>query len=87
MARFVRNRVQHIVDAANAIERLTAGKTLAEYKTAPDLAPAVERYVERLSEAARHVPDALRAKHPAIDWRGVADIGNVLRHAYEQVID
>ena len=22
-----------------------------------------------------------------IDWRGIADIGNVLRHTYEQVVD
>ena len=43
--------------------------------------------MERLSEASRHIPDALKEKHPTVDWRGVADLGNVLRHAYEQVVD
>ncbi len=54
-----------------------------DYAAEPDLAAAVERYLERLSEASRHVPDALKEKHPNIDWRGVADLGNVLRHAYD----
>jgi uncharacterized protein with HEPN domain len=33
------------------------------------------------------MPEALKLEHPHIDWRGVADIGNVLRHAYDQVVD
>ena len=47
----------------------------------------MERYLERLSEASRHIPDTLKQKHPDVDWRGVADLGNVLRHAYDQVVD
>jgi uncharacterized protein with HEPN domain len=47
------------------------------------MAAAMERYLERLSEASRHVPQELKEKHPEVDWRGVADIGNVLRHAYD----
>ena len=83
----VQDRLRHILDAIDAIERLTASKTLDEYKADPDLAAAVERYIERLSEASRHLPDVETAKHPMIDWRGIADIGNVLRHTYEQVVD
>ncbi len=73
--------------AAAAIERVTAGKTLEEYSADPDLAAAVERYLERLSEASRHVPETLKQKHPNIDWRAIADIGNVLRHAYDKIVD
>ncbi len=51
------------------------------------LAAAVERYLERLSEASRHVPETLKQKHPNIDWRAIADIGNVLRHAYDTIAD
>jgi uncharacterized protein with HEPN domain len=80
-----RDRLGHILAAIAAIERLSAGKTLADYAASPDFAAAVERYLEPLSEASRHVPDALKARHGDIDWRGVADVGNVLRHAYEQV--
>lgn len=80
-----RDRLNHILSAINAIERLRAGKTLADYAADADLAAAVERYLERLSEASRHLPDELKAPHSSIDWRGVANIGNVLRHAYDQV--
>lgn len=40
-ARRVRERLRHMLDAAHAIERLTAGKTLADYSADPDLATAV----------------------------------------------
>jgi len=83
----VLNRSRHMRDAAAAIERVIAGKTFAEYGSDPDLAAAVERYLERLSEASRHVPDDVERAHLGVDWRGVADLGNVLRHAYDQVID
>lgn len=83
----VETRLAHMLDALGGIGRLTADKTLDEYITDPDLAAAVERYLERLSEASRHLPDSLKDTRPEIDWRGVADIGNVLRHTYDQVID
>ncbi len=86
-ARRIGDRLRHMLQAANAIERLAAGKTLEDFGAGPDLAAAVERYLERLSEASRHIPQELKQKHPEIDWRGVADIGNVLRHAYDQVSD
>ena len=81
------SRLHHMTEAINAIERLCTDKDFASYSGDPDLVAAVERYIERLSEASRNVPDELKQQHPHIDWRGVADIGNVLRHAYDQVID
>ena len=80
-------RLGQIREALSAIERLTAGKSLDDHAAEPNLAAAVERYLERRSEASRHIPNALKEKHPNIDWRGVADLGNVLRHAYDQVMD
>jgi uncharacterized protein with HEPN domain len=46
---------------------------------------ALERSLEILSEASRHIPDAWKAMFPDLPWRKIADIGNVLRHAYWQV--
>jgi uncharacterized protein with HEPN domain len=45
----------------------------------------VERGVEIISEASRHLTDELKARHPEIPWQKVAGIGNVLRHNYESV--
>jgi uncharacterized protein with HEPN domain len=45
----------------------------------------VERGVEIISEASRHLSDEVKARHAQISWSKVAGIGNVLRHEYEGV--
>lgn len=36
---------------------------------------AVRRCLEIISEASRRLPDELKARHPDIRWRGMADAG------------
>ena len=81
------DRIEHMLSAIAGIERLTRNKTLGNSAEDVDTTAAVERHFERLSEASRHLPETLRQKHPEIPWRAVADLGNVLRHAYDQVMD
>jgi uncharacterized protein with HEPN domain len=45
----------------------------------------VDRAFEVISEATCHLPDDLKARHPDIPWRDIADIGNLLRHEYQRV--
>ncbi|HKM64559.1 MAG TPA: HepT-like ribonuclease domain-containing protein [Acidisphaera sp.] len=45
----------------------------------------VQRGIEIISEASRHLPDDLKARQPHIPWRKVAGIGNILRHGYEDI--
>jgi len=44
----------------------------------------VERGIEIISEASRHLPADMKARHPEIPWRKMAAVGNVLRHEYER---
>jgi orotate phosphoribosyltransferase len=46
---------------------------------------AAERFVEIISEASRRIPQAWKARFPAIPWPDIASIGNVLRHNYSIV--
>ena len=46
---------------------------------------AVERSLEIISEAVRHLPDELTADHPQIAWREIRKIGSVLRHGYDRI--
>jgi uncharacterized protein with HEPN domain len=46
----------------------------------------VERGVEIISEASRHLTDELKAHHPEIPWQKVAGIDKVLRHNYDSIV-
>jgi len=45
---------------------------------------AVERGLEIISEASRHVPPDLQMLAAEIPWRQIAAIGNLLRHQYQR---
>jgi len=45
----------------------------------------IERGVEIVSEASRHLTAELKARNPDIPWAKVAGIGNVLRHDYGNI--
>lgn len=82
-----RTRLEHILDAIAWIERITAGRGREDYLADRPLRDAVERNLERVSEAARHLPDHILAQHGDLPWRQVRDLGNVLRHGYHAVDD
>jgi uncharacterized protein with HEPN domain len=77
-------RLRHILDAIVRIESLTTDKNLTDYWVTRD---AVERNLERVSEASRHLPLDLKARQAGIRWRAIAALGNVLRHDYPRVVD
>ena len=83
----VADRLRHILDAIARIETLTVGMTLENYAADWVVRDAVERNLERVSEASRHIPSELKDQHKSIPWRAVAGLGNVLRHDYPRVKD
>jgi uncharacterized protein with HEPN domain len=48
---------------------------------------AVERCLERISEAAKKLGSAIEEAQPNIPWRNIRGLGNVLRHEYDAVGD
>lgn len=46
---------------------------------------ALERFLEIISEASRHLPDGMKDTRPEIPWPRIADLGNVIRHSYQHV--
>ena len=52
----VADRLRHILDAIARIETLTVGKSFEDYAADWVTRDAVERNLERVSEASRHVP-------------------------------
>jgi uncharacterized protein with HEPN domain len=76
-----------IREAIEGIETYTAGKTLADFQRDWLLRLAVQRALEIISEAARHMPDELLAQASGVPWKKIRGIGNVLRHEYHKIAD
>ncbi len=82
-----RSAIPRLHDIIEAIERVRSqidGVTLEAFEANWLRRWVVERGVEIISEASRHLPSEMKARHPEIPWRKVAGIGNVLRHEYER---
>lgn len=69
-------RLRDILEAISRIRAYTKDKTYADFQNENWLQDAVERNIERVSEASRHLPSELKARHPDIPWDEIGAIGN-----------
>ena len=67
------------------IRKLLSGKSFEQIDSDNVARAALERFFEIISEASRHPPEAWKREHAEVRWRRIADIGNVIRHAYDRV--
>jgi uncharacterized protein with HEPN domain len=77
-------RLCDIRDAIGGIQQVVAGVAFDGFAKSWGMQRAVERGLEIISEASRHVPGDLKALAPSIPWRQIAAIGNLLRHDYQR---
>jgi uncharacterized protein with HEPN domain len=87
MKRSIRLRFQDILTNIEIVQKVADGKTYEEFKADILIKLAIQRGIEIISEASKHIPEELRHSQPQIPWRNIAGIGNVLRHDYEDVAD
>jgi uncharacterized protein with HEPN domain len=78
-------RLTDIIEAIEHIEGEVRGVSLEMFESDWRKCWLVERGVEIISEASRHLSDELKGRHPEIPWSKVAGIGNILRHDYESI--
>jgi uncharacterized protein with HEPN domain len=76
-----------ILAAIEGIERATRGKTIEDFQHEWLLKHGVQRGIEIVSEASRHLPEDRRNAYPDIPWKQIAGIGSVLRHEYHSIAD
>ncbi len=74
-----------MLEAIAQIEARTANLDLAGFRGERFTQLGVERCLEIISEASRHILDEVKAAYPSIPWRRVADIGNRIRHSYHSI--
>lgn len=71
--------------AAQAVEQFVHGQTLPDYEADLMLRSAVERQIEIIGEAARHVSDDFQEAHPEISWKPIMAQRHVLAHDYGEI--
>jgi uncharacterized protein with HEPN domain len=76
-----------ILAAIDGIVAATKGKTIDDFRNEWLLRHGVERGIEIISEAARHLPESYAARTSEIPWKEIRGIGNVLRHEYHKSSD
>jgi uncharacterized protein with HEPN domain len=84
-ARSLRPRLEDILENIAIVTGAVAGRDLADFTADSILRLAVERAIEIISEAVRHIPEDERNKHPLVPWRNIMAIGNKLRHEYHRI--
>jgi len=82
MAKKIVPVLNQILKAIEGIQRALEGKSLSDFEQDWLLNHGIQRGIEIISEASRHLPDELKKKRPEIRWSSIAGIGNVLRHEY-----
>jgi uncharacterized protein with HEPN domain len=76
-----------ICDNLLLAQEFTVGFSLETFKADRRTFYAVTRCLEIVSEAARHLPQVLRDRHPDLPWRAIMSVGNVHRHEYDNVVE
>jgi uncharacterized protein with HEPN domain len=74
--------VADIVAAGDAILRYIEGVSFAAFAANDEKRAAVERQVFIVGEAAARLPDAWKQRCPAVPWRKIIGLRNVLAHGY-----
>ncbi len=80
-------RIHDMLESIKGIEQAIRGKSYRDYQRSWVLRSALERGLEVISEASRHLGRELKARHREVRWKDIAGIGNILRHEYQRVDD
>jgi uncharacterized protein with HEPN domain len=77
-ARSIAPRLLDIIESIERVRAALGDTSLEAFEADWRMQWFVERGVEMISEASRHLPAEMKARHPEIPWRKVAGIGNIL---------
>jgi len=82
-----RLRLLHMRDEIESLSNESAGLAFETYRESYGLRRTTERAIQIISEAARALPEDLRARYPSAPWADIIAIGNPLRHEYHRIDD
>lgn len=78
-------RLRDIVENIQRIEHYVHGMDFDSFIADQRTVDAVERCLQRITEAARKLGKELEQQQPEVLWKMIRNMGSVLRHDYEQI--
>jgi len=82
MPRDFRVYLEDILDATRKITVYTGSLSKAAFLEDEKTLDAVVRNLEVIGEAVKKLPENLRAKHSAVEWKKIAGLRDILIHEY-----
>jgi uncharacterized protein with HEPN domain len=82
MPRDSRVYLEDILEATRKITAYTRSLSKAAFLEDEKTFDAVVRNLEVIGEAVKKLPEDLRAKHPALEWKKMAGLRDILIHEY-----
>jgi uncharacterized protein with HEPN domain len=73
-------------EAARDISKFVRGVSYAKFEKNNIIRYAIERQLLVIGEAAAHVSEGFREKHPEIPWAQIIGQRNVLAHEYGEIL-
>lgn len=73
-------------EAARDVLDFIKGVTYVHFSNDKLIRYAVERRIEVIGEAARHVSESFKMMHPEIPWRRIIGQRNILAHEYGEIL-
>ena len=74
--------LKDIADAMNKVVRFVEGMTFDQFVADERTRSAVERVVEIIGEATKHILADVRKRYPAVPWKDMAGMRDRLAHGY-----
>jgi uncharacterized protein with HEPN domain len=74
--------IKHILESISLIEIYTTQITIDDFLKSQQIQDAVIRRLEIIGEASKNIPPEFKQAHPAIPWREITGMRDILIHEY-----